>query len=229
MVIQQSTVGGALAFQGCQWHAVSRVAAARCNSAPTPNHTHRPAQAAAATSEDLQQSRPGCLALPDDTCSSGGEEASATPLARPQAAGSTAAAAGAVATLPAVGPSRSAVLVAKRLTSSDAASGRVILPRLSVERNLPFILGYRHYQLTVRDRAGGRHEFMIKSWANGTEHRRVYVLEQAAEFLRARGLGPGDTLGICADEHGGSLAGRARGCCDFVVFVARLLVPCCLC
>lgn len=26
--------------------------------------------------------------------------------------------------------------------------------------------------------AGQRHEFMIKSWANGTEHRRVFVLEQ---------------------------------------------------
>lgn len=43
---------------------------------------------------------------------------------------------------------------------------------------------------------------MIKSWANGTEHRRVFVLEQAAEFLRSHGIGVGDAVGICTDESG---------------------------
>jgi hypothetical protein len=43
---------------------------------------------------------------------------------------------------------------------------------------------------------------MIKSWANGTEHRRVFVLEQAGEFLRSNGVGVGDAVGICTDEHG---------------------------
>lgn len=43
---------------------------------------------------------------------------------------------------------------------------------------------------------------MIKSWANGTEHRRVFVLEQAAEFLRSHGVGVGDAVGICTDENG---------------------------
>lgn len=43
---------------------------------------------------------------------------------------------------------------------------------------------------------------MIKSWANGTEHRRVFVLEQAAEFLRSHGIGVGDAVGICTDENG---------------------------
>lgn len=100
-------------------------------------------------------------------------------------------------------PRRAMVLVAKCLTNSDASSGRVILPRVSVETNLPFVLGYRHYALEVRDTAGHRHTFVIKSWANGTEHRRVFVLEQAAEFLRTSGMGVGDTIGICAGEDGG--------------------------
>lgn len=43
---------------------------------------------------------------------------------------------------------------------------------------------------------------MIKSWANGTEHRRVFVLEQASEFLRTHNVGVGDTVGICTDEYG---------------------------
>ena len=30
---------------------------------------------------------------------------------------------------------------------------------------------------------GRRYEFMIKSWANGTEHRRVFVLEQVGACI----------------------------------------------
>lgn len=94
------------------------------------------------------------------------------------------------------------VLVAKCLTNSDASSGRIILPRVAVEANLPFVTAYRHYALAVRDSTGRRYEFVIKSWANGTEHRRVFVLEQASEFLRAHNVGVGDTVGICTDEYG---------------------------
>ncbi|PSC70511.1 B3 domain-containing transcription factor LEC2 isoform B [Micractinium conductrix] len=97
---------------------------------------------------------------------------------------------------------RRCVLVAKQLTNSDASSGRIILPRVAVESNLSFVLGYRHYALAVRDSEGRRYEFMIKSWANGTEHRRVFVLEQAGEFLRSHGMGVGDAVGICSDENG---------------------------
>ena len=39
-------------------------------------------------------------------------------------------------------PHRTYVLVAKTLTKSDTA-GRVILPRVSVESNLSFLMGYR--------------------------------------------------------------------------------------
>ena len=42
----------------------------------------------------------------------------------------------------------------------------------------------RSYSLPVKDRAGRKWEFVIKSWANGTENRRVYVLEQTGEYLK---------------------------------------------
>lgn len=58
--------------------------------------------------------------------------------------------------------------------------------------------------------AGQRYEFMIKSWANGTEHRRVFVLEQAADFLRAHGVGVGDAVGICSDEKGARKGEREK-------------------
>ena len=51
-------------------------------------------------------------------------------------------------------PRRRCVLVAKQLTNSDASSGRIILPRVAVESNLSFVLGYRHYALAVRDCTG---------------------------------------------------------------------------
>ena len=42
----------------------------------------------------------------------------------------------------------------------------------------------RSYSLPVKDRDGRTWEFVIKSWANGTENRRVYVLEQTGEYLK---------------------------------------------
>ena len=60
----------------------------------------------------------------------------------------------------------------------------------------------RSYGLPVRDREGRRWDFVVKSWANGTEHRRVYVLEHALEFISARRLREGDAIGLCADAHG---------------------------
>ncbi len=60
----------------------------------------------------------------------------------------------------------------------------------------------RSYTLPVKDRAGRAWEFVIKSWANGTEHRRVYVLEQVSEYIKYNRLREGDAIGICADESG---------------------------
>ena len=94
----------------------------------------------------------------------------------------------------------SVVLVAKRLTNSDASSGRIILPRVAVETNLSFVVAYRHYGMHVRDAWGETHEFVVKSWANGSESRRVFVLEGVGKFLKQHHVGVGDVVGICA--HG---------------------------
>ena len=99
-------------------------------------------------------------------------------------------------------PKRKSVLVTKCLTNSDASSGRIILPRVAVETNLPFVTGCRHYTLHVKDVHGKRYDFVVKSWANGTEHRRVFVLEQVGKFLKAYGVGVGDTVGICSTGDG---------------------------
>ncbi|EFN57994.1 hypothetical protein CHLNCDRAFT_142158 [Chlorella variabilis] len=121
---------------------------------------------------------------------------------KPAAKGSSPRASQAAALRLAPLPRRRCVLVSKQLTNSDASSGRIILPRVAVESNLSFVLGYRHYALAVKDCYGRQYEFMIKSWANGTEHRRVFVLEQAGAFLKAHGVGVGDAVGICSDENG---------------------------
>ncbi|WPT16178.1 hypothetical protein PSENEW3_00004185 [Picochlorum sp. SENEW3] len=95
------------------------------------------------------------------------------------------------------GVSAKEVLVAKRLTNSDSSSGRIILPRVAVETNMSFVTAHRHYALHVKDVRGVEHEFVVKSWANGTEHRRVFVLEQVGKFLKQYHVGVGDTVGIC--------------------------------
>lgn len=107
--------------------------------------------------------------------------------------------------------SQRCVLVAKCLTNSDANSGRIILPRVAVETNLSFVTSFRHYTLPVRCPLSGiKHNFVIKSWANGTEHRRVFVLEGAATYLRSIGAGVGDAIGICTDSLSGELVVEAN-------------------
>lgn len=60
----------------------------------------------------------------------------------------------------------------------------------------------RAYTLAVKDLDDRPWEFVVKSWANGSEQRRVYVLEQASMFLRVNRLHEGDVIGICCDEAG---------------------------
>lgn len=46
----------------------------------------------------------------------------------------------------------------------------------------------------------------LKSWANGaTEHRRVFVLEQALAYLNEYKLRESDCIGLCTDEDGNLL------------------------
>jgi hypothetical protein len=99
------------------------------------------------------------------------------------------------------------VLAAKVLTESDIKQSRAILPRIAVESNLPFLLGYRTFGLVMADAAGIQWEFTVKSWANGRadraqserkKDRRVYVVEQMARYLTSHQLGVGDVIGIVA-------------------------------
>ncbi|RMZ55344.1 hypothetical protein APUTEX25_003482 [Auxenochlorella protothecoides] len=53
--------------------------------------------------------------------------------------------------------------------------------------NLSFAVGRAHL-LAAEDAGGRRWEFTLQSWANGMESRRVYVLEHAADFIRAHAL-----------------------------------------
>ena len=97
------------------------------------------------------------------------------------------------------------VLAAKVLTESDVKHSRAILPRIAIENNLPFIVGFRTFGLILPDQDGFDWEFVIKSWANGRSEksgqtrrkdRRVYVVEQLAPFLAKHGLGVGNIIGI---------------------------------
>lgn len=93
-------------------------------------------------------------------CSPTASSAPARSAFRPSPAstprGASSGAAGALLAGDAPLPRRRCVLVAKQLTNSDAGSGRIILPRVAVESNLSFVLGYRHYALAVRD-CNGEH------------------------------------------------------------------------
>lgn len=97
------------------------------------------------------------------------------------------------------------VLAAKILTESDVKHCRAILPRIAVENNLPFLLGFRTYGLILPDPEGSQWEFTIKSWANGRadralserrKDRRVYVVEQMSSYLAKHKLVVGDVIGF---------------------------------
>lgn len=98
------------------------------------------------------------------------------------------------------------VLAAKVLTESDVKHSRAILPRVAVENNLPFLLGYRTFGICIPDETGSQWEFVVKSWANGRtdktgqtikrKDRRVYVVEQMSKYLAKHHLGVGDIVGF---------------------------------
>jgi hypothetical protein len=113
------------------------------------------------------------------------------------------------------------VLAAKVLTESDCKHSRAILPRIAIENNLPFVVGFRTFGLLLPDQDGNEWEFVIKSWANGRSEksgqtrrkdRRVYVVEQLSSFLAKHALGVGNIIGIVlVDGARGSVpAGPAR-------------------
>lgn len=95
-----------------------------------------------------------------------------------------------------------AVLVAKVLTKSDATSKRIILPRIAVEANLPQLATADHFYFTATDAAGRAWELVVKAWANGSNPRPVFVIEQVQELMKVHSLGAGDAFGLLADATG---------------------------
>jgi hypothetical protein len=63
--------------------------------------------------------------------------------------------------------------------------------------------------LPVTDANGQEWEFLLKSWANGAENRRVYVLEGTADFMKANRMRSGDAFGICRAGKGAFKVRRA--------------------
>lgn len=113
-----------------------------------------------------------------------------------------------------------AVLVSKALTRSDGG-GRVIMPRAPLEAAFPFMETHRSYVLAHASAvaaaataggapAAGRNgrppppppPLVLKSWANGSDKRRVYVLEGSAPLLRAARAGEGTPVGLVTDAAG---------------------------
>lgn len=70
----------------------------------------------------------------------------------------------------------------------------------------------RSYGLPLKDRDGRSWDFVVKSWANGTEHRRVYVLEHVMEYICCKRLREGDAIGICADAQGALMIEVPNAC-----------------
>jgi hypothetical protein len=124
---------------------------------------------------------------------------------------------------PTPGAAVRAVLVAKVLTRSDATSKRIILPRVAIEANLAPQLASPSrpgaslvgttFEFLARDATPSFNgqvppaepqawPMVIKAWANGSNPKPVYVLEQVAPLLASRRLGVGDAVGILADRAG---------------------------
>jgi hypothetical protein len=117
----------------------------------------------------------------------------------------TAAAASAAATASAAPAAAAArgIVVSKVLTKSDATSKRIILPRIAVETNLPQLESTPAFHFSALDPAGAPWPLVIKAWANGSNPRPVFVLEQVGEVMKANRLGLGDAVALLADEEGG--------------------------
>jgi hypothetical protein len=59
------------------------------------------------------------------------------------------------------------VVVVKALTRSDATTRRIILPRISIEANLPEAAGLGSLRIQAWDPLGNPWEFSLRAWSNG--------------------------------------------------------------
>lgn len=94
------------------------------------------------------------------------------------------------------------MLVCKVLTKSDASSKRIILPRITVEANVPQMASSTVFSFDATDANGREWSLCIKAWANGQNPKPVYVLEGVGEIIKLYKLGAGDAFGVLATPEG---------------------------
>ncbi|KAL0032413.1 hypothetical protein WJX79_010192 [Trebouxia sp. C0005] len=125
---------------------------------------------------------------------------------------------------------RSVVLFAKALTASDCCTsiskgGRITIPRVAVESNLPSVADKKHHEVVAWDANDIEWTFVIKSWPNGGENKRVYVMEKTAPYMRRNKMKIGDVIAItrrpdaqlgveCNSEAALHAISQGRGFCD---------------
>ncbi|CAK0780088.1 hypothetical protein CVIRNUC_004933 [Coccomyxa viridis] len=93
------------------------------------------------------------------------------------------------------GPARCQWLFSKCLTASDTNKlARIILPRQAVDAFLPHVEDRAGLDLDAWDTAGARWTFKLKFWMNGSNPKRMYVLENVRDFVSLHSLQAGSTL-----------------------------------
>jgi hypothetical protein len=177
---------------------------------PSPNGLHGPAVESGATSLSAHDAQYYPAAVPPPAGAERSPAASPSPALAPDGAALSRRPKQLHALASAPDAAAGATpLAAKVLTESDVKHARAILPRIAVENNLPFLLGYRTFGIVMPDADGTEWEFNIKSWANGRsdaaqserrKDRRVYVIEQMAPYLAKHQLRVGDVIGIVANN-----------------------------
>lgn len=99
------------------------------------------------------------------------------------------------------------VIFEKSLTSSDAASGRVVLPKAVAEKYLPMIEAANGTTIEVSDISGNVYDCKFRYWANGQS--RMYLLEGTSPIQAHYKMRTTDLL-IVAQRQDGSLIAAGR-------------------
>jgi hypothetical protein len=94
------------------------------------------------------------------------------------------------------------VLLSKVLTRSDANAKRVILRCKQVETSLGSRPVGQGHKLTVGLPCGGSCPVMVRAWANGSNSKPMYVLEQVDQLFKQQQLAAGDHVSLLVSADG---------------------------
>jgi hypothetical protein len=99
-------------------------------------------------------------------------------------------------------PAGCRVLLSKALTRSDATAKRIILRCKQVESSLGSRPVGQGHKLTVGLPCGSSCSVMVRAWANGSNAKPMYVLEQVDQLFRQQQLVAGDTVSLLVSGDG---------------------------